>query len=682
MTVFTKIAISTSIAVGTLIGANHDLLSADKSKEVKPIEMKNFDNNIKPGADFFRYSNGGWLKSNPIPDEYSRWGAFNILQEENNEQMKTLMNDAVKNPGKKGSEAQKIGDFYSAAMDSAKIEKEGIAPLKPYLDKINKIKTFDDVMAVTAEFQTFGMAPIFAFYASQDDKNSKMIISCLAQAGLGMGNRDYYTEEDDRSKELRMRYVEHLGNMFNLLDKTSKSQEIAKSVFQLESKLAKTSMTLLEQRDPQATYNALDIKKLQELCPAINWATYFKSLGINKTSKINVTSTKFFTGISEIIKNTPIDVWKDYLRWNLMTNAADYLSANFVNENFNFFGKVLSGSKTIQPRWKRALSSTNGALGEAVGKVYCEKYFPAEAKTRMLKLVANLRAAFDEHIQKLTWMTDGTKVKAREKLAAMNVKIGYPDKWKDYSKLTISKDKSYFENAMAANKFDFADMVSKVDKPTDPKEWHMTPQTVNAYYSPNSNEIVFPAAILQPPFFFLNGDDAINYGGIGGVIGHEMTHGFDDQGKQYDKEGNLNNWWTDEDTKRFEAKAQVLIDQFNKFEINGDKVNGELTIGENIADLGGITLAHTALLKALAGQKVEKIDGFTPEQRLLLSWSQVWRSNIREAEQKRRLKDDVHSPAEARVNGLMPNLPFFQSAFDIKPGEALYRPEAERAVIW
>lgn len=353
-----------------------------------------------------------------------------------------------------------------------------------------------------------------------------------------------------------------------------------------------------------------------------------------------------------------------------------------MNENFNFFGKVLSGSKTIQPRWKRALSTTNGALGEAVGKVYCEKYFPAEAKTRMLKLVANLRAAFDEHIQKLTWMTDGTKVKAREKLAAMNVKIGYPDKWKDYSKLTISKDKSYFENAMAANKFDFADMVSKVDKPTDPKEWHMTPQTVNAYYSPNSNEIVFPAAILQPPFFFLNGDDAINYGGIGGVIGHEMTHGFDDQGKQYDKEGNLNNWWTDEDTKRFEAKAQVLIDQFNKFEINGDKVNGELTIGENIADLGGITLAHTALLKALADQKVEKIDGFTPEQRLLLSWSQVWRSNIREAEQKRRLKDDVHSPAEARVNGLMPNLPFFQSAFDIKPGEPLYRPEAERAVIW
>ncbi len=682
MTVFTRIAISTSIAVGTLLGSNHDLLSADKSKDVKPIEMKNFDTSIKPGADFFRYSNGGWLKNNPIPDEYSRWGAFNILQEDNNEQMKTLMNEAQKNPGKTGSEAQKIGDFYTTALDSSKIEKEGIAPLKSYLDKINRIKSLDDVMMVTAEFQTCGMAPIFAFYASQDDKNSKMIISNLAQAGLGMGNRDYYTEEDDRSKEIRMRYVEHLGNMFNLLDNTSKSQEIAKSVFQLETKLAKTSMTLLEQRDPQATYNAVDLKKLQEMCPAINWNNYFKTIGIAKTSKINVSSLKFFNGISEILKSTSIEDWKNYLRWNLITNAADYLNTNFVNENFNFFGKVLSGSKTIQPRWKRALNATNGALGEAVGKVYCEKYFPAEAKTRMLKLVSNLRAAFDEHIQKLTWMTAGTKAKAREKLSVMNVKIGYPDKWKDYSKLSISKDKSYFENAMNANKFEFAEMVSKVDKKTDPKEWHMTPQTVNAYYSPNSNEIVFPAAILQPPFFFINGDDAINYGGIGGVIGHEMTHGFDDQGKQYDKDGNLNNWWTDEDTKQFEAKTKVLVDQFSKFELNGDKVNGELTLGENIADLGGITLAHTALLKALKGQKTEKIDGFTPEQRLLLSWSQVWRANIREAEQKRRLKDDVHSPAEARVNALMPNLPFFQSAFDVKPGEPLFRAEADRAIIW
>ena len=682
MTVFTRIAISTSIAVGTLLGSNHDLLSADKSKDVKPIEMKNFDTSIKPGADFFRYSNGGWLKNNPIPDEYSRWGAFNILQEDNNEQMKTLMNEALKNPGKTGSEAQKIGDFYTTALDSSKIEKEGIAPLKSYLDKINRIKSLDDVMMVTAEFQTCGMAPIFAFYASQDDKNSKMIISNLAQAGLGMGNRDYYTEEDDRSKEIRMRYVEHLGNMFNLLDNTSKSQEIAKSVFQLETKLAKTSMTLLEQRDPQATYNAVDLKKLQEMCPAINWNNYFKTIGIAKTSKINVSSLKFFNGISEILKSTSIEDWKNYLRWNLITNAADYLNTNFVNENFNFFGKVLSGSKTIQPRWKRALNATNGALGEAVGKVYCEKYFPAEAKTRMLKLVSNLRAAFDEHIQKLTWMTAGTKAKAREKLSVMNVKIGYPDKWKDYSKLSISKDKSYFENAMNANKFEFAEMVSKVDKKTDPKEWHMTPQTVNAYYSPNSNEIVFPAAILQPPFFFINGDDAINYGGIGGVIGHEMTHGFDDQGKQYDKDGNLNNWWTDEDTKQFEAKTKVLVDQFSKFELNGDKVNGELTLGENIADLGGITLAHTALLKALKGQKTEKIDGFTPEQRLLLSWSQVWRANIREAEQKRRLKDDVHSPAEARVNALMPNLPFFQSAFDVKPGEPLFRAEADRAIIW
>lgn len=681
MNVFAKVAVSASLAVGMFLSSNSDLLSANKSKEVKPIEMNNFDNSVKPGADFFRYSNGGWLRDNPVPDEYSRWGAFNILQEQNNEQLKSLMDEALKNTSK-NVDMKKIGDFYSVAMDSARIEKEGIAPIKAYLAKIDNIKNTDDLMAVIAEFHTFGMSPIFGMYAGQDEKNSKMIITNLVQSGLGMGNRDYYTDEDDQSKELRMRYVEHLGNMFNLLDKSSNSQAIAKSVFQLETKLAKTSMTLLEQRDPQATYNAMDIKKLQAMCPAVNWTAYFKNIGIKNISKVNVTSTKFFTGINEIIKSTSIDDWKNYMKWNLITSAADYLNSSFVNENFNFFGKVLSGSKILQPRWKRALNSTNGALGDAVGKEYCQRYFPAEAKSRMLKLVANLKDAFDDHIQALTWMSGPTKKKAQEKLATMNVKIGYPDKWKDYSKLTISKNNSYFENAMNANKFDFAEMIKKVDKKADPKEWHMTPQTVNAYYSPNSNEIVFPAAILQPPFFFLNGDDAINYGGIGAVIGHEMTHGFDDQGKQYDKDGNLNNWWTDEDTKKFEAKTKVLVDQFNKFELIGEKVNGELTLGENIADLGGITLAHSALLKALKGQKIEKIDGFSQEQRLLLSWSQVWRSNIREAELRRRLKDDVHSPAEARVNGLMPNLPFFHSAFDIKSGEPLYRPESERAVIW
>ncbi len=681
MNMFAKIAVSASLAVGMFLSSNSDLLSANKSKEVKPIEMNNFDNSVKPGADFFRYSNGGWLRDNPVPDEYSRWGAFNILQEQNNEQLKSLMDEALKNTSK-NVDMKKIGDFYSVAMDSARIEKEGIAPIKTYITKIDKIKNIDDLMAVIAEFHTYGMSPIFGIYAGQDEKNSKMIITNLYQSGLGMGNRDYYTDEDDQSKELRMRYVEHLGNMFNLLDKSSNSQAIAKSVFQLETKLAKTSMTLLEQRDPQATYNAMDIKKLQAMCPAVNWTAYFKNIGIKNISKVNVTSTKFFTGISEIIKSTSIDDWKNYMKWNLITSAADYLNSSFVNENFNFFGKVLSGSKILQPRWKRALNSTNGALGDAVGKEYCQRYFPAEAKSRMLKLVANLKDAFDDHIQALTWMSEPTKKKAREKLAAMNVKIGYPDKWKNYSKLNISKENSYFENAMNANKFDFAEMIKKVDKKADPKEWHMTPQTVNAYYSPNSNEIVFPAAILQPPFFFLNGDDAINYGGIGAVIGHEMTHGFDDQGKQYDKDGNLNNWWTEEDTKKFEAKTKVLVDQFNKFELIGEKVNGELTLGENIADLGGITLAHSALLKALKGQKIEKIDGFTQEQRLLLSWSQVWRSNIREAELRRRLKDDVHSPAEARVNGLMPNLPFFHSAFDIKAGESLYRPESERALIW
>jgi putative endopeptidase len=665
------------VACGTF-GLNVEAQAA--SKEQKPLELSNFDNSIKPGNDFFRYTNGGWMKNNPIPPAYSRWGSFNILQENNNDNLKTIVEAAALKPGKKGEENQKIGDFFYAAMDSTAIEKAGTAPLKPYFAKIDAIKNKKDLMKVVAEFHAMGLAPIFAFYAGQDEKNSSMVIAQLAQAGIGMGNRDYYTDETPRAKELRQKYVEHLSNMFNLINVDKKASN---EVMDLETKLAQTSMTLVEQRDPLVTYNAVNVKELQEMCPAVDWKAYFKALGLKKDpSKINVTSVKFFKGISSIIENTSIDTWKEYLKWNIAHVAASYLSSSFVNESFNFYGKALSGSKELQPRWKRALNATNEALGEAVGKIYCKQFFPPEAKTRMVKLVENLRGALDERISKLTWMSAPTKAKAREKLKAMNVKIGYPDAWRSYAKLNISRDKSYFENAMDASKFDFDFMIAKIDKKHDKKEWGMTPQTVNAYYSPNSNEIVFPAAILQPPFFFLHGDDAINYGGIGGVIGHEMTHGFDDQGRQYDKEGNLNDWWTADDAKNFENQTKVLVNQFNNFELLGEKVNGELTLGENIADLGGITVAYTALQKALKGQNVDKIDGFTPLQRLMLSWSQVWRTNVRDEETKRRLKEDVHSPAEARVNGLMPNLPFFYEAFDIKPGDKLYRAPADRAVIW
>lgn len=650
-------------------------------EQMKPIDLKNFDKSAKPQDDFFRYSNGTWMKNNPVPNAYSIWGSFNILQEDNNEKLSTLMQDIAKNPGKPGSERRKIADYYNVAMDSAKANQLGYKPIAAQLDKIDKIKDKNDLVKMIAELHSTSSNPLFGFYAGQDDKNSSIVIAQVAQGGLGMGNRDYYTDDNDRAKMLREKYEQYMGKMCKLAG-LNNTEDLAKRVMELEVKLANTSMTMTEQRDPKAVYNPMSVDELQKLSTAIDWKLYFKGLGIPTPKKVNVTSMKFFKGIPEIINTTDLQTWKDYLKWNVINDAASYLSSDFVDLRFDFYGKTFSGSKEIQPRWKRALNSTSGALGEAIGKEYCDKYFPPQAKTRMLELVGNLRWAFDQHIQNLDWMSDVTKAKAREKLKDINVKIGYPNKWKSYAKMKVSADNSYYENAIEANKFEMAEMLKEIDKKYDTEKWHMTPQTVNAYYSPNSNEIVFPAAILQPPFFFLDGDDAVNYGGIGAVIGHEMTHGFDDQGREYDKYGNMNNWWTDEDAKKFEAKTEVLVKQFDNFELLGEKVNGRMTLGENIADLGGITLAHTALMKTLKGKKVEEIDGFTPEQRLLLSWSQVWRANVREEELKKRLKDDVHSPAEARVNGLMPNLPFFHKAFNTKPGDALYRSEADRAVIW
>ncbi len=656
---------------------NFDLNATEK----KSIDISNFNNNIKPTEDFFRYSNGNWLKNNPVPAEYSIWGSFNILQEENNKQLISLVDEISKNPGKKGSERSKIADFYNVAMDSAKADKLGIKPIKPYLNQIDKVKDKKELIKLISKLQKTAFSPLFYFYASQDDKNSSMVISQLAQGGLGMGNRDYYTDNTDRAKLLRQKYEEYIGTMFKLANE-SNPKEIAKEIMDFEMKLADISLTIVEQRDPLASYNPKTLNELQLFTPAIDWNDFFNTLGVKNPNKINVTSTKFFGGISNLLENTDLNTLKNYLKWNVINESAPYLSSDFVNANFEFFGKTFSGSKALQPRWKRALNVTSASLGEAIGKEYCAKYFPPKAKTRMLDLVGNLKWAFAQHIEKLDWMSQPTKIKALEKLEGINVKIGYPDKWKDYSKLNVNAKNSYFENVLVANQFATIEMLNEIGKPYDKSKWHMTPQTVNAYYSPNSNEIVFPAAILQPPFFFLEGDDAVNYGGIGAVIGHEMTHGFDDQGRNYDKDGNLNNWWTDEDSKKFEAKTKVLVNQFNEFQLLGENVNGEMTLGENIADLGGITLAHTALMKSLENKKIEKIDGFTPEQRLLLSWSQVWRANVRDEELKKRLKDDVHSPAEARVNGLMPNLPFFHTSFNSQKGDKLYRDPSKIAVIW
>lgn len=567
-------------------------------------------------------------------------------------------------------------------MDEARIEKLGATPLTPYFAQIDQMKNKKDLAKLLGHFHAQGLSGVFGFYAAQDEKNSSMIILNMYQGGLGMGNRDYYTEDDAHSKELRTKYVEYMAQMFELLgENNSNAKKIADKVMALETKLALTSLTRVEQRDPIKNYNKMSFAQFKKLVPEFDFTDYFKALGKANPGDINVTSMKFFQGINEIIKSTPMEDWKLYMKWQTINDNAAFLSNKFVDANFDFFGTVFSGRKKNLPRWKRVLNVASGSLGEAIGQLYVKKYFPPEAKSRMLELVGNLRKALSLRINNLTWMSDVTKAKAQEKLAAINVKIGYPDKWRSYQGLDITRE-NYFQNLINASAFETKYQLSKVGKPVDRSEWDMTPQTVNAYYSPNMNEIVFPAAILQPPFFNVDADDAVNYGGIGGVIGHEMTHGFDDQGRQYDKQGNLNDWWTADDAKKFEEHTKRLVDQYNSYKIIDSHVNGELTLGENIADFGGITIAWEAYQLSQKSKKIAKIDGFTPAQRFLLSWAQVWRTNVRDEEALKRLRDDVHSPAEARVNAVMPNFPLFYEAFGVQPGDKLYRAPEERAIIW
>jgi len=657
----------------------------DMKKEEHAINIANLDTTVKPGDDFFRYANGNWLKNNPIPAEFSIYGSFEALKEDNNKQLRSIMDNAVADKdAKEGSIKQKIADFYSTGMDSAKIEKTGIKAIQTELDKIEAIKNTADMIKLIAYFHTSGISQLFNFGSGQDDKNSEKIIAQLYQGGLGLPDRDYYLSKDERSKEIRNEYVKHISKIFELAG-ISKEQagKDAETILNIETQLAQTSLTRLELRDPIKNYNKTDLAGLKKMAPQFDWEQYFTAIGMKATDEINVGQPKFFTGMASLMTSIPIDKWKLYLKWHLLHEASPFLSSAFVKEHFDFYSVVLSGIKEMKPLWKRVLNLTSYSLGEAVGQLYVEKYFPPEAKKRMLDLVNNLKDALKSRIEKLTWMGADTKKEALAKLAKMNIKIGYPDKWRDYSTLKITKD-SYFQNIMASSRFEFTRDLNKIGKPVDRNEWGMTPQTVNAYYNPNMNEIVFPAAILQPPFFFTEGDDAVNYGAIGVVIGHEMTHGFDDQGRQYDKDGNLRDWWTKEDAANFEKQTQVLIDQFNNYKmLDTLHVDGKLTIGENIADMGGLTVAYVALQKAMQGKDQDvKIDGFTSDQRFFLAYAQVWRGNTRDKELMRRLKEDVHSPKEARVNGQVYNIPAFYKAFNIKSTDKRFKPENLRPVIW
>jgi putative endopeptidase len=668
-----------------IIAAGCNDTSEVAKKETKAIDLANFDTTVKPGDDFYLYVNGGWIKKNPIPPEYSRYSAFTQLYESNLNKLKTLFEKVSKlKDAKKGSIEQQIGDYYYAGMNKKLIEELGYEPIKPWLEKINNLNNTDDVISMLAEMHLVGLNPLFVLYAGQDEKNSDMVIANLYQGGLGLGNRDYYFKEDKRSKEIRKEYVKHIANMFKLIGYNDKDAEkVAKDIFEFEKNLAEKSRTNVELRDPQANYNKKDIAQLQNEAKEFDWNKFFDEMGIKKTDEINVSQPEFFANAAKTLKTYPLEMWKAYLTWNLLRGSANYLSSDFVNEHFHFYGTVLTGTEKLEERWKRVLNQTSSDLGEAVGQLYVKEYFPPEAKKRMLTLVENLRKALAIRIEKLDWMSEDTKKEALEKLSKINVKVGYPDKWIDYSSVDITRD-NYFQNTINAGKFNVMRRLKKIGNPPDRKEWHMTPQTVNAYYNPNMNEIVFPAAILQPPFFNMEADDAVNYAAIGTVIGHEMTHGFDDQGRQYDKDGNLRDWWTEEDSKRFSDKVQKLVDQYDNFvAIDTFKVNGKLTLGENIADFGGITVSYTAWLLANGGKlPTKKIDGFTPQQRFFISYAQIWRNNIRDEEMMRRLRDDVHSPGRFRVLGVLQNVPEFYEAFDVKPGDKMYLPPEERAKIW
>ncbi len=650
----------------------------------KALDPSNMDLSVSPGDDFYQYANGTWLQNHPVPDDYSRYGSFEVLTEKNLIDLRTIMDKAAKSNAPKGSNLKKIGDFYASGMDTEKIETAGLTPLETEFNRINEISSIQEVQDAVAYFHLKRIAPLFFFFSEQDFKNSEMNIGWLYQGGLGLPDRDYYLDQSPRSTEIRAKYIEHLEHIFQLLgDSPETAANNAKTVMIMETRLATASMTRVEQRDPKAIYNPMTLAELQEHSNNYNWNSYFTTMGVDDPGILNISQPVFFKEVSKMMQDISVADWKTYLRWNLINDTAEFLSSDFENADFDFYGKVMSGTQELQPRWKRVLKTTSGSLGEAVGQIYVEEYFPPAAKERAMDLVMNLKYAYGERIKNVDWMSDATKAKALEKLEAFGVKIGYPDKWRDFSALDINRE-SYVRNAINANAFDVRWNLDKINKPVDKTEWHMSPQTVNAYYNPGVNEIVFPAAILQPPFFNFKADDPVNYGAIGAVIGHEMTHGFDDQGRQYDKNGNLNDWWTKEDQEKFDQRTKVLVEQADDYAvIDTNKINGRLTLGENIADLGGLTIAYDALQLAMKNNPAKlEVDGFTPEQRFFLSWAQVWRSNIREEEQLMRLKTDPHSPAKYRTNGPISNLPNFHAAFHVKEGQNMYRSPEEVAKIW
>ncbi len=652
--------------------------------KIAAINPANMDTTVAAGTDFYEYACGGWIKNNPLKPEYARFGTFDQLLENNQEQLRVLIEELSATPHEAGSVAGKIGALYAMGLDSTKLNADGVAPIKEELAAINALATKSDVSKMVATLHKEGMAPFFALFVDADEKNSAMNIVQLYQAGIGMGDRDYYLLEDEGSAKMRDAYRAYINKLFTLAGSSPEQADAAvDAVMKIEKAIAEISYGREDLRDSQKNYNKLAYEDFKQIESPLDWDVYFESMGLAGLKELDAKQINFYKDMNKALQNTTVDEQKYYLAFNLLSAAAPYLSDDFVDADFEFYGKVMSGKQEQQPRWKHSLNTVNGALGEAVGEMYVEKYFPASSKEKMLTLVGNLQTALSERINGLEWMSDTTKAKAQEKLAAFTVKIGYPDKWRDYSGLEI-KDDSYWANVRRSNIFDMAYQLADVDKPVDKSRWHMNPQTVNAYYNPTTNEICFPAAILQPPFFNPDADDAVNYGAIGVVIGHEMTHGFDDQGRNYDKDGNLIDWWTAEDAVRFKERADKLVDQYDQIiVIDTLHANGRFTLGENIADHGGLLVAHQAYLNSLKGKETPApIDGFTNEQRFFLGYATLWGQNIRPEEIRRRTKIDPHSLGKWRVNAALRNIAPFYAAFDIKEGDPMFMAPADRVVIW
>ena len=668
-----------SLAVGIVLLAGICGFAQNSSSHSSVLNVEWLDRTVDPCVDLFTFSCGKWIQSNPIPPDQSSWGIYNKLQDDNLKQLRELLEATSAPSPARSSNAQKIGDYYASCMDETAIDALGIKPLQPELLRIEQLQAKKDLATVVASM--IGEGTPFRIDSEQDFKDSSVVTAAVDQRGLGLPDRDYYLKQDQKSKDLRAAYVAHVQKMFELLgDKPELAATEAQSAMKIETALARGSMTRVDRRDPKKIYHFMSVAELEKLTPAFGWKEYFRQIGLSGITSLNVAVPEFFKTLNSQIEQQDLATWKSYLRWHAIHANATSLSSAVVNENFNFFGKTLQGKEQLPPRWKRCTNDVDDDLGEALGQVYVEKYFSPEAKQQVLEIVQGIQKAMDADIHSLPWMSEETKRRALEKLQSMANKIGYPDKWRDYRQLEIKRG-DHMGNSLRARRFEFDRDLAKIGKPVDRQEWQMTPPTVNAYYDPQKNDINFPAGILQPPLFDPKSDAAPNYGNAGSTIGHELTHGFDDEGRQFDAQGNLKDWWTTIDGKEFDRRASCISDQYSQYTVIDDiKINGKLTLGEDVADLGGTLLAYLAWKEATKDQKRESIDGFTPDQRFFIAYGQQWCSSNKDETKRLRAAIDPHSPDQYRANGVVSNMPEFREAFHCKPGQPMVRENACR--VW